>query len=862
MGIVTEYIRNLIDRQVKDHGLVIWYDPEQHYAGVVDDLSLPDATVARYTDSFFALRHEIEPLMGSTEPPRLVIYVPLAQEQTHQALIEAEVAGIIVKPGGQSSIRNTRLSLAARNALKSLLGEETAATIEKQVEDGKLTLADLDRLGEKGVGISKGVVSVIFGTGGPQEIALALLSSRKHDAAIEAKKAQGELAVLMRGAFEIDLPAGRTLDEWRAQLARHLLATDLAMALAGEPPAQLANVKVAAKPAVRSACVDLSRKWRLMRDLSKSYIEHASRVENELGLATIRLTREQIAEAETFLAIERKLQHSVEGELLQQASEPMVEMARRRQSSFWAEQLPQVQARWALIAVAGQLLLEADRIESEIKASSFDVQAMFDCYTDAERPWSALDTHHRHMERRYHNFDFDHDESDEVLEQFITKARQRYMEVASIVAERFLRRYQEGKFTLGKALRQTRIFEKKVQPKLAEGKTAYVWVDALRFEMARELAESLQSEFEVELQPALASVPTITEIGMAALLPTAQHTIRLIGVGDGKLALDIGGRVIKDRKDRIRYLKEKAGAAVFDARLDELLPNPKKRVRDGIRAAQLILITSQEIDTLGEEDNALLARRLMDDVLHQLKRAFRALGDMGVQAIIVAADHGYLFGDELDSSMKIDAPGGETADLHRRVWVGHGGVASAAYLRAKVSDFGMESDFEIAAPWNLACFKAKGGASAYFHGGLSPQELIIPVITIAPRSRKSISAAGEIAWKLIAGSQKISTRFFSVQITGIAANLYEPVPPKVRVEIVAKETPLSTPISASYGFEEGTGDVQLRLAENDPRAIEANTVTLMIAEETGQKTVTVRLLDATSGAELSKLEKIEFAIAI
>jgi len=527
MGIVTDYIRNLIAKQVNDHGLVLWYDPERHYAGIADELSLPDTNVARYADSFFALRHEIEPLMGGTQPPSLVIYVPLEPEQTHHALIEAEVAGVVVKPGQQPPTRNTRLSLAARNALKPLLGEETAAAIEKQVEAGMLTLADLDRLGERGEGISKGAVSVIFGTSNPQDLALALLSSKGHDKEIVAKKVQDEIAVLMRGEFEIDLPAGRTIDEWRAQLARHLLATDLLAALAGEVPAQLKTVKVAAKPAAREACVALARKWRLMRDLGKSYIEYASRVENELGLGAIRLTRKRIAEAETFLAIERKLQYGIEGELLQQASEPLVELARRRQSSFWAEQIPEVQARWALIAAAGQLLLEAGRIESEIKASAFDAETIFNCYTDAERPWSALDTHHRHMERRYHNFDFNLDERDEALEQLITRARQRYMEVASMIAERFLRRYQEGKFALGKALRQTRIFEMKVQPKLAEGKTAYVWVDALRYEMARELAESLQSEFDVELQPALASVPTITEIGMAALLPTAQHAIRL-----------------------------------------------------------------------------------------------------------------------------------------------------------------------------------------------------------------------------------------------------------------------------------------------------------------------------------------------
>jgi len=37
----------------------------------------------------------------------------------------------------------------ARNALRPLRGDANAAEIEKQVEAGKLTLADLDVIGEK-----------------------------------------------------------------------------------------------------------------------------------------------------------------------------------------------------------------------------------------------------------------------------------------------------------------------------------------------------------------------------------------------------------------------------------------------------------------------------------------------------------------------------------------------------------------------------------------------------------------------------------------------------------------------------------------------------------------------------------------
>ena len=62
------------------------------------------------------------------------------------------------------------------------------------MEAGKLTLADLDALAEKGKGITKGVVSVIFGTGNPQEVALAFLANERFDEDIVNKGAGAELA--------------------------------------------------------------------------------------------------------------------------------------------------------------------------------------------------------------------------------------------------------------------------------------------------------------------------------------------------------------------------------------------------------------------------------------------------------------------------------------------------------------------------------------------------------------------------------------------------------------------------------------------------------------------------------------------
>ncbi len=130
MGIVSKYVCNLIAKQVDDNSIVVWYNPDGVYSEVVDLLDLPDTTALRYDGSFIRLRWEIDQkkLMDDEEPPRLVVYVPMAQDQIHHALIELEAAGVVMQPGQQPPARNTRLAVLARNALKGVLGDETAAT--------------------------------------------------------------------------------------------------------------------------------------------------------------------------------------------------------------------------------------------------------------------------------------------------------------------------------------------------------------------------------------------------------------------------------------------------------------------------------------------------------------------------------------------------------------------------------------------------------------------------------------------------------------------------------------------------------------------------------------------------------------
>ena len=141
-------------------------------------------------------------------------------------------------------------------------------------------------------------------------------------------------------------------------------------------------------------------------------------------------------------------------------------------------------------------------------------------------------------------------------------------------------------------------------------------------------------------------------------------------------------------------------------------------------------------------------------------------------------------------------------------------------------------------------------------------ELIIPVVTMSPTAQGKARPLTDIDWTLVSGTAKLTTRFFSVQITGqqSGGSLFGIEPPKVRVEIRAKGKCVSRPVSASYGFEDGAGEVQLRVMEDDSKKIEPNTIAVMLVEEISQKTVSVVLLDASSGVELATHDKLEVAI--
>ncbi|RRR67234.1 MAG: PglZ domain-containing protein [Candidatus Viridilinea halotolerans] len=848
MTIVSDHLRTTIARHIAEHHIVLWLDPEGHYSDLVDQLALRATTVVRYQGSFFALRHALDGYIARDDPPDVLIYVPRDDDATLDALAEVAATAAVLRPGQAQAARNTRLAVVARRALRERLGDERAEELARQVEAGQLSLAELDRLDEQAGGSP--VIVAIFGTANLAAVALTFLSTTDCDAQIVERHALPDLARSLGPSFGLDLAASSSCDDLRTRLARHVLTTEFLAELGGVP-IELATIPLP-EGAARAACVELAHSWRQRRDLQESYARMADQVAAALDLGHVPFGLDEIRTSATFALVEEALQAAVESALIQHPTAELLDLALQRQTGFWAMQRPALQARWALVHSAGQLLAEAHRVEQALKRAPEQPEALLRAYAEGEEPWCQLDTVQRTLERRWHTYDL---ADNQHIEQLVTQARQRFMQVGDTLAERFTRALAAARCQLPGITPQRNIFATSVQPAMREGKTAYVLVDAMRFEMARELSAGFGDEFSAQLTVAFGTLPSITPIGMAALLPGVERGT-IVQTRDGKLAWQVGSTQLKDRRTRIEWLRQQISGSVAVTTLEELLPKPKAALHNELQAADFILVTSQEIDELAESDNIRLARKVMDDALADLARLVRKLREYDCRTIILTADHGYLFGDELESDMKIDPPGGQTILLKRRAWVGRGAEQNTTFLRTSLAQLGLSAeDLEIAVPWGFGAFKASGGR-AYFHGGASPQELAIPVLRLTPRQTSRITPLASLSWSLQPGTKKLTTRFFSVQITGQSNGLFELEPPRVRLELYAQGKVVSQPIGATYGLNEATGEITLRAQPDQAQQIEPNTITLMVTS-VQQKTVMLQLSDATSGRELSRIERIE-----
>jgi len=856
MGKVTDAIVSLVSRQVEAHGLVVWLDPEQQYEAALGAVQRSGVRVERWSGSYFELRLRVESDLRGDEPSRLVVYLPLTEAVIAEPLCELLAAGALMKPGHASLPRNTRITVVARHALAATIADDALASALAQVEGRPTALAELDELAERGEHLLRGGLSLVFTDPSPVEVGLRFVARLVDDGVLNERKLVADLSRFLQDNFGLDVRP-----EWSAATLRDAFA---AHALVRECDAS-AHIQDARSPsiteAMQDACIALARTWRNRRDVTDSYVASADRWERTLVVDWSAVPFENLERVETFRASELALVRSAEQSLADGSRVLDEAWLQQRIGGFWPYVEPEIRKRWELIRDARGVISSASEVRRGLRDRTATVAALVRSYTGGEAPnesssspWCLLDTHYRRLEQRFAR-DRDVGSPADSTERLVAGCRKAYLDATSDEVEAFVERFEAASWRIEGLPLQREVFERYVRPAIDEGRTAYLLVDGLRYEMMRELHAHWPHAESARLHCVLGVLPSITEIGMAALLPGASGSGALVQAGKG-VALALDGKPLRNREERVRHLKASAGVAdVVVASLHELL-DVRDETRKRLREARFVALTAtDELDGLCEGNNAPMARRLLEDVLDQVQRAVRALLRLGFRSVIVTADHGHLFGEALDSGRKLDPPGGQTVDLHRRVWIGRGGAADPAVVRIKSASLGFGGDLEIVIPRGLACFRS-GGSVEYFHGGASPQELLVPVWVV--RSDGSIPAlASGVQWEIEPTRPKITTRFMTVRVRARA--LLPQAPTTVRLEVRDGKACVSRAVAAAYGFDEVSGAITLERTADGK--FQENVVTLDVGDAKNGRAVDVVLLDDEGVRTLAIVRGVPVALA-
>ena len=376
--------------------------------------------------------------------------------------------------------------------------------------------------------------------------------------------------------------------------------------------------------------------------------------------------------------------------------------------------------------------------------------------------------------------------------------RERYDAVVTKLAIGFVATLQLSKWAADGQFQQTSIYDDIVRP--IRGRVAYFLVDAMRYEMGAELAERLVNQGEVTIRPALGVLPSITRTGMAALMPGASGNYN-VAENTGRLVARIGATTLADLKARKKYFAANVPSSV-DLELSEVQTLSKAKLAKRLGTAERVIVRSQEIDFFGE--GGFQARTVMDTVIENLARAVRKLASVGIERAVITADHGHLYSSEdRDESMRIDAPGGETIELHRRCWIGRGGATPASCVRVPARSLGNDTDLDFVFPVGIGVFRA-GGDLAFHHGGPSLQELVVPVITV--RSGRAGAETGHGATLSVTDvPAAITNRIFSAKLS-LASLASDTVP--VRPVLIAEDSQVgAVGMAVGADFDRATGTV-------------------------------------------------------
>jgi hypothetical protein len=759
--------------------VVVWADPHHEYADVVTDLIPKDASFERFAGSWYELRRRIEPSLARFEP-QLIVYVD-EDEPEEDPITELRSVG-------------TEFRIRLDHLLKITMSSEIAANRLSEISRVAKSLGEAESLLEGGAGGGPPQLVRVLRLHEPTDLILELA---RHGSTIveDHPEIRGEIV----GFAEAHLGARLGSGDVGAAICRHLVMVELAALLGSVPP----GLQAAASPVngeQRRRCKTALDRWRNDQSQRGEFDAAMRRVDRDLAIGQELPWDDALTSVDTVPAYDQLAFLESISRILNSRFKEAEDLSSARARSRWAigDEVGEWTQRWEVTLAVAQLR----RLISDWRRPGRSVAEQLRRYADAD--WQ-IDRAHRRLELALLGLT-----SRQQLEEALRGARQaydtwldQYLRSATSAAE------VEGLAT-GDLLLQGQIHADVVAPRARHGVVGYFMVDALRYELGQDLVATLRRQFDsgdIEIRPAIGLVPSITPVGMANLCPGAERGLDLALDDGDRLVVRIDGQDVMTPQQRVSRLQAAHGQ-VADLRLDDIVRFSENEIAERVAAASVVLVRSQEIDEQGETGKLNIGLNGFEATVRDLSRAVARLSHHGVTQFVISADHGFLaLTREVGDHMIIAKPGGR-GEVHRRAFIGMGGAASEALLRLHLDRIGLPGDLDVVVPRGLALIAA-GGARGFFHGGLSPQEVVVPVVMV----RVPVPGGTIVMTVEVEVAAKITSLIFTGELLLAHNLLSEPLTVRP-VAVRASDGEQVSALATAGGAEQGEGLVRLTPGES------------------------------------------------
>lgn len=281
-------------------------------------------------------------------------------------------------------------------------------------------------------------------------------------------------------------------------------------------------------------------------------------------------------------------------------------------------------------------------------------------------------------------------------------------------------------------------------------KTIVIISDALRYGCGVELKDELDKNptWTNTIQPMLSTVPSYTALGMASLLPNKE-----IKYENGTVLVD--GKQCKSTEDRQKIIQEYDSDAIAVS-FDYINSLRQSELRSLTKGKPLVYIYHNQIDARGDNastENEVFAasQEAIDEIT---KLTTKLIDGANFTRVIITADHGYIYKKgSLEDSDKVNLETISAFYKNRRFLLTNE-ETDIPGTKCLSLDYINNDDVYVTVPKGADIFKLKGAGLNYVHGGLSLEEVIVPVIEV--KSKKGGKNQRTVELQLIGSNNKIT----------------------------------------------------------------------------------------------------------